>query len=382
MNAPAAPAGDRMSLLTAAEEILPVLREEAEPNEAGRHLTDAAATALRDVGAFRLFVPAVYGGPECDPVTALDTIALLAQADASSAWCAGIASLTSHTSCVLEPTVAREIFGDPDSIACGAFAPNGRGSRVAGGWKVDGRWAWGSGITHATWMTGGTVTEDRSFHQMFFRRDELTVLDTWYTSGLCGTGSYDFEVQGAFVPEGRSVVLTSAKPTVDAPIARVSTFTLFCGGIAAVMIGVARRAIAEITELADVKRPAQSNRTLAQSQIVQADVARAEVAVRASYSLLRDELSTVWETVLRGDRVPLEQRLRVRLAAAHVGTETCRAVDLCYNAGGGSSVYATSALQRCFRDVHTASAHIMVSPRSYETIGRQRLGLDIDASMI
>lgn len=382
MNAPAGHAGDRLGLLTAAQEIVPLLRAESDQNERERHLTDAAATALRDVGAFRLFVPSVYGGPECDPVTALDTISLLAEADASSAWCAGIASLTSHTSCVLEPSVAREIFGDPDAVACGAFAPNGRGTRVAGGWKVDGRWSWGSGMTHATWMTGGTITEDRAFHQMFFRRDEITPLDTWYSSGLCGTGSHDFEVQGAFVPEGRSVVLTSAKPAVDAPIARVSTFTLFCGGIAAVMIGIARRSIAEIIQLADVKKPAQSSRTLAQSPIVQNDVARAEVAVRASYSLLRDELATVWDTVLRGDRVPLEQRLRVRLAAAHVGTEACRAVDLCYNAGGGSSVYSTSPLQRCFRDVHTASAHIQVSPRSYETVGRHRLGLDIDASMI
>jgi indole-3-acetate monooxygenase len=86
--------------------------------------------------------------------------------------------------------------------------------------------------------------------------------------------------------------------------------------------------------------------------------------------------------IQRGDRVDLETRLRARLAASNAGEQACAAVDLCYRAGGGSAVYESSPLQRCFRDVHTASAHVMVSARTYEMVGRHRLGLGIDASTL
>jgi alkylation response protein AidB-like acyl-CoA dehydrogenase len=85
---------------------------------------------------------------------------------------------------------------------------------------------------------------------------------------------------------------------------------------------------------------------------------------------------------MAGGEVSVEQRARVRLASANAGIRCAEAVDLAYNAGGGSSVYARSPLQRCFRDIHTASQHIMVSPRTYEIFGRLRLGVPADTSML
>ncbi len=372
-----------MSLLSVLEAsgALDLTRSSSVANERDRSISSEVVGALRPLGVFRMYLPSAFGGPEVAPLESMRVISALSAADAATGWCATIASLTSHIAGVLEADVVRDVFAN-DGIVCGAFAPSGRGQRVAGGYRVSGRWSWGSGIGLASWMTGGTVTDSGSFVQMIFPARDLTVHDTWYSSGLCGTGSHDFSVADAFVAEGYEVVLGQARPTVDSPVARMPLFALFSGGVASVMIGIARRAIDELLLLATEKKPAQSSKTLAQSPMVQVDVAKANAIVGSCAAYLEDTVGAVWETVLRGDRVSTEQRLAARLSAAHVGAEACRAVDLMYNAGGGSSVFSSSPLQRCFRDVHTASAHIMVSPRTFETFGRHSLGQPIDLSSL
>ena len=53
-----------------------------------------------------------------------------------------------------------------------------------------------------------------------------------------------------------------------------------------------------------------------------------------------------------------------------------QAVDRLYHAAGGSSIYRSSVLQRCFRDVHVTTQHIMVAQPTYEVVGRVLLGMD------
>ena len=116
--------------------------------------------------------------------------------------------------------------------------------------------------------------------------------------------------------------------------------------------------------------------------MAQVDVAKAEAALGSARAFLLDEVGTTWADVLAGREITIEQRARIRLAATNVGVRCAEAVDLAYNTGGGSSVYSSSPLQRCFRDIHTATQHLMVSPRAYEIFGRQRLGLPLDGTMI
>ena len=371
-----------MTILDDVRLLGPLLRSQSPAAESARRLTPEAVEALVPTGAFRMFVPACYDGPEVDPLTAIEVVASLAEHDAATGWCVGIASMTSHLAGVLEPAWAREVFADPSAIACGAFAPNGIGRSVDGGHRVDGRWGWGSGSQFSSWLTAGTVTDDGDFHQMIVPTSEVEIIDTWNSIGLRGSGSHDFAVRDAFVPLGRSVVPGKSRPQVDAPIARVSMFVLFAGGVAAVMIGIARRAISEFIELSAVKKPAQSSRTLGSTAAAHAELARAEATVRASHAYLVHESAQAWDVITRGDKLTVDDRVRVRLAAAHVGAECCRAVDALFAAAAGSAVAQDSPLGRCFRDVHTAAAHIMVSGRAFETAGRFRFGLDIEASSL
>jgi indole-3-acetate monooxygenase len=159
-------------------------------------------------------------------------------------------------------------------------------------------------------------------------------------------------------------------------------YTLFAGCIASVMLGIARRALNEVVELAASKRPTGSSKGLAESSMTQVDLGKAEGMWRSASAWLNDEMNGAWETVLAGDRVAIDRRAAVRAAATHASVAARQATDLAYDLGGGSSVYSRSPLQRCFRDVHTASAHIMVNPRNTETFGRSLLGLTVDAAML
>lgn len=369
-------------VVQAARELHPLIRARADEAEQTRRLPADVVAALTEAQLFRMCVPAAYGGPEIDPLTMMEAIATVAEADGATGWCVMIASTTSTMANYLPEPVAKEIYGDPAHVTGGAFAPNGTGRRVEGGYVVSGRWAWGSGTDHCHYVSGGTLTDDGGFHLMFVPAERVRFLDTWYSMGLRGTASTDFEFDEVFVPDGWSVQPLRSHTTLDAPLARFPNFSLLACGVASAMLGIARRAIDEVTALAQTKTPALASKRLADSTMAQVNIARAEAALGAATAFLHHEVGVAWDTVQRGDRVPVEQRARIRLACSHVGEETKRAVDLAYDTAGGSSVYDRSPLQRCFRDIHTAAAHIMVGPRLYETFGRLALGHDVDTGML
>jgi alkylation response protein AidB-like acyl-CoA dehydrogenase len=343
--------------------------------ESLRRLPDDLAAALRDTGLFRAWVPARYGGAESDALTVLDAIEALSFHDGATGWCGMIAATTSLTAAFLPAEHAQEIFGDPLAVTGGFAMPAGRGVPVDGGIVVNGRWQWGSGTAHCTWIGGGVLVEGGGAPFAFFERDQVEILDTWRVAGLRGTGSNDYVVRDAFVPEGRWVHVLRAEPVVDAPLYRMPFMGLLALGVCSVALGLARRAQHELVELASSKVPSSSAKTLAERQVVQAEVARAEAAWRSARALVREVVAEATEV-----GVTDETRRRLRLAATDATWRSAQAVDRMYHAGGGSSIHEEHPLQRVFRDVHVATQHAMVAERTYEPLGRMALGLPTDVS--
>jgi alkylation response protein AidB-like acyl-CoA dehydrogenase len=340
-----------------------------------RRLPDDLASALRDTGLFRAWVPKTYGGEEVDALTVLDAIEALSFHDGATGWCGMIAATTSLTAAFLPPAFAQEIFGDPLAVTGGFAMPAGRGVPVEGGIVVNGRWQWGSGSAHCTWIGGGVLVEGGGAPFVFFERDQVEILDTWRVAGLKGSGSNDYVVQDAFVPEGRWVHVMRAEPVVDGPLYRMPFMGLLALGVCSVALGLARRAQHELVELAAGKVPSSSAKTLAERQVVQAEVARAEAAWRSARALVREVVAEATEV-----GVTDETRRRLRLAATNATWRSAEAVDRMYHAAGGSSIHESHPLQRVFRDVHVATQHAMVAERTYEPLGRMALGLPTDAS--
>ncbi len=210
---------------------------------------------------------------------------------------------------------------------------------------------------------------------VMFPADDVTIHDTWYTSGLCGTGSHDIEVADAFVPEGRWTVL-GGRPRIDAPLYRFPTLGLLALGVSAVAVGIAEHAVEAFVDLATAKTLTGSRRTLAERAGTQKDLARARAWLRAARAYTADAIGQAWNEAEREGRLALERKADLRLAASNNTWSAVEAVDLVYHLGGGSSVYETNVLQRCFRDVHVATQHIMVAQPTYEIVGKVMLGID------
>lgn len=359
-----------------------VARKSADEAEAERRLPAGTAAVMADAGLFTMCLPVAYGGAGTGPVAMIDAIIEVATADGSAGWCAGIASTTSSLAAFLEPDVARSIFTGPSTATGGVFAPNGRGVADGDGFRVTGRWQWGSGTQHCDWIVGGAMCDDGTQRICFFSPDQIDFHDTWYTGGMRGTGSLDISVTDAYVPAERTILPGVGKVYVDEPIAHFPNFTLLALGIAATGLGVARRALDELRDLAAGKTPQFSSRTLAESGFAQTEFARAEGRWRAARALLRDEVGAAWEQAVAGGSVPVDQRVAMRLAAAHAATECVATTDVAWTLAGGSAVYDTSVLGRCVRDAHVVTQHIMVAPKLNETLGKHLLGADFDARMI
>jgi indole-3-acetate monooxygenase len=366
----------------AARSVAEVVRTQADLAERERRLPSATVDALVAAGLMRLCVPAAYGGPEVDPMALVEAIAAVAHADGAAGWCTMIASTTSSMSAFLEPETAREIFGDPTTVTGGVFAPNGTGVGDGDGFRVSGRWQWGSGTQHCRWILGGARCDDETFRLCFVPAAEVEFHDTWYTSGMRGTGSLDFSMHEAHVPARRTVQPGRTRPFVDVPLTRFPNFTLLGAGVAAVGVGIARRALDELVELAGAKTPQYSSRTLAKSAFTQIEVARAEAAWRSARAFLIDELASAWSTAVAGDPVSVEARVGIRLAASHAASTCASVVDQAFTLAGGTAVYDTSVLGRCLRDAHVVTQHVMTAPKLAETFGKSLLGLEIDASAI
>jgi alkylation response protein AidB-like acyl-CoA dehydrogenase len=368
--------------LAAARSVGDVVRAHADEAEQLRRLPAATVDALVAAGLMRLYVPAAYGGPEVDPPTALRAIAEVAAADAAAGWCTMIAATTSSLAAFLPPAAAAEVYGDPGVVTGGVFAPNGRGRVDGDHVVVSGRWQWGSGTQHCRWIVGGVLCDDDAFRICYLDAADVTFHDTWHTSGLRGSGSLDFSVDGAVVPLGRTFRPFADRATIDVPLGHFPNFTLLAASVAATALGIGRRALDEVAALATEKRPQFSQRTLAQSAYTQIELARAEAGLRAARAHLLAEVAELWETCRAGDPVSIDQRVRVRLAGVHAAEQAARAADVAATLAGGTSVYTSSVLQRLQRDAHVPTQHIQAAPKLYETLGRALLGQEIDASTL
>jgi alkylation response protein AidB-like acyl-CoA dehydrogenase len=383
-----------MSPVEVAHALTPAIRASIDEIERGRRLPLPLAQAMAGAGLFRLLVPRSLGGSEEHPTTVIRTIEEVARVDGSAGWCLMIGATSALVSAYLPEPVARTIYAaDPAVITGGALAPTGTATVDGSGYRVNGRWAFGSGVEHCAWLIANCVVMENGRPVMtaagspeiriaLVPAAEVEVVDTWTVAGLRGTGSHDFAIVDRWVPTERTVDLPRDAPLEPGTLYRFPLFGLLALGVAATITGMARGAIDALVELAAAKVPTGSRRVLRERVHAQMQVAQAEALLRSARAFLFDAIDEVWRAAESGVGVTPEHRALLRLAAAHAATSGAEVVDLMYHAGGASSIYASNPLQRFFRDVHTATQHTMVSPSIYETAGRLFLGLESDTAML
>src|SRR4051812_48337610 len=245
-------------VLHAAIALVPQIAAAGDEIEQARRIPPRIAEAIRDAGIFGMVMPSAWGGPELDLLTQARVIETLAMADGSVGWCAMIGCDSGYVSAFLDQAVARTMYPDIRVATGAAATPTGKATRVPGGYRVEGRFPFVSGCQHCQWLwlgctvnESGTVVTDANdvpeTRQCFIEVSQCEILDTWYTTGLCGTGSNDVLVRDVFVPEERS--FSFQDPALVKRPGPLHAFPyLFVAKGPAAALGIARHAVDALIE--------------------------------------------------------------------------------------------------------------------------------------
>ena len=369
---------EREALLGAGRSIAPQIREAADEIEAARQLPEHVVELLKGIGAFRLIQPRWLGGHDADPVTQILFIAELAKADASTAWCVMIGCDGGLLTRELEPAVAREMYADIDAATCGAGFPPGTARRVEGGYRATGRWPYMSGITHADWvqMNCRLSGDDAPavgppFIRLVAHRDEVTILDTWKTGGMCGTGSHDVEVNNLFIPDERSVPPRPANRSVPGDPLRHPAWLL--PKHLGVALGLVQAAHDEVMELARDRVAVRG--ALRDDPLTQATLGETAAQVAACRAHALSASDAAWREVCETGEMSDANRVGLRLAITHVHQECQQVVERLYAVAGSTALYSDrSTLDRRLRDIHAMNQHVVLGASNYAAAARVLLG--------
>jgi len=366
-------------LISKVEALAGPIREACGDIDRTRRVPESVIDALRDLGVFHLLAPAEIGGAESDPLTFLRVVEAASYADGSVGWSVMIGGCYGTFGGMLPEEGAQKIFGDPASIAAGAFRPMGVAHEVDGGYRVSGRWVLGSGSSHANWFIAGcavmrdgepvkTPTGAPLFREVFAPSDAVEIIDTWDSTGLRGTASHDYTMTDVFVPAPYSCWFGDP-PRCQGALYRMPPIAMFATFIGAVPLGIARHAVDAFVELALAKAPIGPAGVLADKQVAHANLGRARALIEGGRAYVESELTDLWHRVSAGHAPTLADRSRLWLAATHAAHGAVEAIDLVYKIAGSSAVYATSPLDRCLRDARTAVQHVTTQVGNFELAG-------------
>lgn len=382
-----------LNLLREVERLRPTIKENAASAEANRKLSKVVYDAMYDAGLFAMLAPKAYGGLELHPVEAIKVWESVAHADSAAAWNLVMNQAIAAYAAWLPDEGAKELFSDGPPTVAGALNPPAAATRVEGGWRITGQCPFGSGCHNASWlampaveMDGDQPKTDPATGQpatfgVFLPRSEATILDTWHTYGMRGTGSTDYEVTDLFVPD-RLVVpvapLQNPAPGFEGPLFRMWPWTAILGE-ATVSVGVAATAVDEAVQLCKTKTPAYNATPLREQQLAQFQMAKARARVEASRDTLYRAAEEAYEDVASSNALlSVESKIRLQLAVSFAAEACAEAVRLVNDATGTSSIRLQQPFERHFRDAHVLLQHSSKSSPRYGSAGRLMFGLEND----
>lgn len=368
----------------------------ADEIERDRRLPPPLLDKLHQAALFRLLLPRSSNGMETDPVTFFHVMEIVAQADASTAWCLSQAGGCAMSAAYLDLPVAQAIFGnDPRAVLAWGPGPRVKAIECKGGYRVTGVWAFASGGRHATWLgahcpifnADGSPKLDENGVQvertMLVRSGDVVWTDIWSTVGLRGTASDQFALNDFFVRADHSITRQfDRERREDGPLYRMGSGTCYQVGFAGVACGIARGALDYFVDLARNKVPRGFKSPLRDNAVIQSGLAQAEVALRAARGFVLQSMADVWKELQAGASINVEQRITIRMAATHAIVKAREAVDFAYHTAGATAIFENHPLERRFRDMHTVTQQLQGRMSHFETVGAWMLGAEADLTFV
>jgi alkylation response protein AidB-like acyl-CoA dehydrogenase len=341
-----------------AAELVPVLQQRAQRAEQERRIPHETVEDIREAGLLRIATPECFGGNGCDYHVSFDVAMELGRGCGSTAWCFSV--WASHNWMVGQWPLAgqEEYFAEgPSTFASSSFMPGGTLGSVKGGYRLSGRWEFSSGSNAATWVLLGAMGP-QGLVMVIVPRADFKVIDTWFTSGLRGTGSNDIVVDDAFVPVHRigpypfGPNQTTGWEVHKRPSYRAPTAVLLPWTLSAPLVGMAQGAVENFIHRAT---GGSTPGRRADSPGMQLRVAESSAEVDAARLVLRHDAAEVVKRGAIGEPFTDREATTIRRDICFVAMLAVRAVNRLFDASGGHALYDWDPMQRFHRDVHAGS---------------------------
>jgi alkylation response protein AidB-like acyl-CoA dehydrogenase len=359
-----------------ASSLAPLVEAHRDESDALRYLPDAVVAEMRAVGLFCLWLPRSLGGPQLSVEACVRVMEALGRLDGSVGWNSMISNNHSILWAHLQPEMAASMTkGGATAVIAGTIGSGGTPERpggglatpVAGGYRITGRWPFASGCHHADWMVanGGIADQDGLrkdknggvLWSFLLPKAEVMLLDNWHTTGMRGTGSNDFEGTNVFVPEDRVFSTNSPETYADSTLYRTNRATPWSACIAGVAVGIARTSLDTFLEVASVKPANMQRGSLRDRETVHRAVGEMEGRLRSARAFLLETAREVDACIDANAAISPELGALQRCASSTASLAAKEVCDAMFTLSGMTGVYATSKLDRCYRDISTLTQH-------------------------
>jgi alkylation response protein AidB-like acyl-CoA dehydrogenase len=371
--------------LELAKELRDLIESESESIEKEGTMTAPVVEALEKSGLFRLLVPKVYGGMEADVETIIAVAEELSYADGSAGW-----TFSQNTTCMalaayLTPEHAQAL--SDSRAAAGMFAPLGMAEKDGERYKVSGNYPFGSGSGHADFMGGGALLMDNGEMVMgdnglpvilgyMVPMDKVNMKGNWDVMGLCGTGSYDFEIPEQSIDAGAIFSVFNTRTIQGGPLYGLGSMVVGTISSVAWALGVACRAMDEVAGIAKAGRARLGQDPLAQQQIFQRDFGMHMMALDAGRLLAINSYNKAIEAIgSNAEQTLIDDLVRETKAASNYAVKVAKeATNFAWEAAGSGVIRHPGKLQRCFRDMAAGAGHQVFDQRNYCEVAKKSLG--------
>ena len=384
---------DWAELVARIRELGPLLSENAAKSEADRRVPDGVIDALREVGAFRVAVPAQYGGYEMSVRAMLEVSAVVAEFDGGASWVTTLCNVNSWSNGLLSNAVRDDIWGNnPDALIAGVLSPEGRARKVAGGYRLSGTWHYASGVWHADWSSVGLLVEDDQgqvldYGMALVPRSDYEIEDVWHVTGLKGSGSNCIVIRDAFVPEHRvssGTHIMSGDYIGDhpsSPLYRSAIVPVLCLVLVGPQLGFGRAALEYVRQKADKSIAYTVYDKQRDSVAFQLQVAEAAMQVETAHLHAYRAAAVIDEHAQRGELPDVLTRTRTRGDCTVALRSINGALNTLLFAHGAGGFADRSPLQRIWRDANVGARHAVMLPEvNLEIFGKALLGVEPQSS--
>jgi 3-hydroxy-9,10-secoandrosta-1,3,5(10)-triene-9,17-dione monooxygenase len=339
-----------------------------------RRFPEALWKQFVDTGLARALQASRWGGGEVHLWEFYSALIEIARAEGSLGWVLGVLGVHPWQTSLYPRETQEEIWGaDPTVFNSSSYAPTGKAERVAGGWRLNGRWSFSTGCDLCQWVNlgaipgmieieGQTVPEFRSF---LLPRKDYKIDDNWFVAGMAGTGSKDIVVDNAFVPEHRSQShwdYTFGKPLPGweinpAPLYRVPWALVFSSALVAATLGASRGFLDAWIEVNKTRSAAFGGYRLRDDPFTQKLLAEADHAIESGCLRLRADCDELMDAARAGRFLARPRRAAIRYYGCRSVELAVQAVDRLYASSSGRIIFSNHPLQRRYQDVKAMLGH-------------------------